>query len=104
MLGGALIAELNAAQHYAVAVKPERDKKTRMALQSIKFEKGLVFLPKGAPWLAELEVELFIFPNSAYDDQIDSISQALAYGGKVSMWDDKALEGYNRFVSKLCGF
>ena len=35
--------------------------------------------PRGASWLAGLETELFSFPASRHDDQVDSISQALAH-------------------------
>jgi predicted phage terminase large subunit-like protein len=52
-----------------------------MSTESIKIESGRVFLPNQAPWLAELEAELFSFPGSRHDDQIDSISQALANTG-----------------------
>jgi hypothetical protein len=48
-----------------------------MAAVSAKFESGLVFLPKGAPWLADFEAELFAFPGARHDDQCDSVSQAL---------------------------
>jgi hypothetical protein len=48
-----------------------------MAVASAKFEAGQVFLPERAPWLPELEAELFSFPGSRHDDQCDSISQAL---------------------------
>jgi hypothetical protein len=48
-----------------------------MAVASAKFEAGQVLLPERAPWLADLEAELFVFPGSRQDDQCDSISQAL---------------------------
>jgi predicted phage terminase large subunit-like protein len=48
-------------------------------MQSAKFESGEVLFPRQASWLAELEAEVFAFPQSRHDDQIDSISQALAY-------------------------
>ena len=48
-----------------VAVKPERDKVSRMAIVRVKFESGPVFLPERAPWLAEFERELFAFPGDA---------------------------------------
>jgi predicted phage terminase large subunit-like protein len=80
-VGIALVQELKKEAHVSVtAVKPERDKFTRMAVQSAKFEIGQVLFPREAPWLAELEAELFAFPQSRHDDQVDSISQALAYG------------------------
>ena len=60
-----------------VAVKPDRDKISRMAVVSAKFEAGLVFFPERAPWLADFEAELFAFPGGRHDDQCDSVSQAL---------------------------
>ena len=80
-VGTALIPELKKAIHCSViAVKPERDKKTRMSVESAKFEAGQVYFPERAPWLADLEAELFAFPQARHDDQVDSISQALAHG------------------------
>ena len=48
-----------------------------MAVASPKFEADQALLPERAPWLADLEAELFVFPGSRHDDQCDSISQAL---------------------------
>ena len=42
-----------------------------------------MFFPSQAEWLVDLEAELFAFPGGRHDDQVDSISQALARG--VSM-------------------
>lgn len=79
-VGTALIPELKKAiQCSVIAVKPERDKKTRMSVESAKFEAGQVYFPERAPWLADLEAELFAFPQARHDDQVDSISQALAH-------------------------
>ena len=79
-VGTALIAELKmVAQCLVVAVKPEHDKKTRIAVQAAKFESGQVYFPEEASWLEDLEEELFSFPHSRNDDQVDSISQALAH-------------------------
>jgi predicted phage terminase large subunit-like protein len=72
-----LIEELEHDFMSLVAVKPDRDKIARMAIASAKFEAGNIFLPEEAPWLADLEAELFAFPGARYDDQCDSISQAL---------------------------
>jgi phage terminase large subunit-like protein len=47
------------------------------AIASARIEAGQIFLPEHASWLPELEAELFAFPGSKYDDQIDSISQAI---------------------------
>jgi predicted phage terminase large subunit-like protein len=72
-----LIQELEYDFIDLIAVKPDRDKIARMAIASAKFEAGNIYLPEEAPWLADLEAELFAFPGSRHDDQCDSISQAL---------------------------
>jgi predicted phage terminase large subunit-like protein len=45
-----------------------------------------VFFPERAPWLPELEAELFAFPGSKHDDQVDSISQALNVHDPSLIW------------------
>jgi phage terminase large subunit-like protein len=80
-----LLQELKFQVPGIVGIKPEHDKETRMAVASAKLEAGQVYLPERAPWLPELEVELFSFPGSIYDDQIDSISQALN-NGHTKLW------------------
>jgi predicted phage terminase large subunit-like protein len=80
--GTSLIQELEAAEPplRAIAIVPEKDKVTRMAAQSVKFEAGSVFIPADAPWLDELQRELLQFPYGRHDDQVDSISQYLGWG------------------------
>jgi predicted phage terminase large subunit-like protein len=75
--GTSLVQELRGEVDGIVAVKPEGDKASRMAVASAKFEAGQALLPERAPWLPDLEAELFSFPGSRHDDQCDSISQAL---------------------------
>ena len=101
-VGTALVAELGDAGLTAIGVKPEHDKKTRMSIQSAKFESGQVFFPNRAPWLADLETELFAFPNARHDDQVDSISQALAQEVSRYGWDEKRLNGLAQFTFLLC--
>jgi predicted phage terminase large subunit-like protein len=72
-----LIAELKYDFLGLIPVKPDRDKIARMAIASAKFEAGNIYLPEEAPWLSDLEAELFAFPGSRYDDQCDSVSQAI---------------------------
>jgi predicted phage terminase large subunit-like protein len=76
--GTSLVQELLGDVDGILAVKPDRDKISRMAVVSAKFESGLVFIPERASWLADFEAELFAFPGSRHDDQCDSVSQALA--------------------------
>jgi predicted phage terminase large subunit-like protein len=84
--GVALQQELKRIPGLVVKLIPvERDKVGRLYTQEAKFEAGLVFFPRGAKYLAELEAELLAFPRGKHDDQVDSISQALAY--KMSGYD-----------------
>jgi predicted phage terminase large subunit-like protein len=99
--GTALIQELKTAHFSVIAVKPEYDKKIRMAIQSAKFQNGQVFFPKEAPWLRDLEDELFAFPSGRHDDQVDSISQALGHQIQASLYNDKSLEGLRNLVGGM---
>jgi len=100
-LGTGLIAELGRAGLPVIAVKPVGDKHTRMALQTPKIAAGLFLLPNQASWLDDLLVELSTFPGSRYTDQVDSISQALAYEIPASGWSDRSIEGYGRLAESL---
>jgi predicted phage terminase large subunit-like protein len=78
--GTSLVQELKQRGDFNVRpVKIEQDKQGRLWVQQAKFEAGLIHFPRRATWLGELETELFRFPQAKYDDQVDSISQALAY-------------------------
>jgi predicted phage terminase large subunit-like protein len=100
-VGTALIQELQTAQFSVIPVKPEYDKEIRMNIQSAKFESGQVFFPKEAPWLADLEAELFAFPRGRHDDQVDSISQAL--GHEIPLhWTKASLDNYNNVLTAIC--
>jgi predicted phage terminase large subunit-like protein len=75
--GTSLVQEMRGQISGIIPVTPKGDKVSRMAVASAKFEAGQVLLPERAPWLADLEAELFVFPAARHDDQCDSISQAL---------------------------
>ena len=97
--GTSLVQELRGKVSGIIAVKAEGDKASRMAVASAKFEAGEVLLPERAPWLADLEAELFVFPGSRHDDQCDSISQALLYK-KPSFITSLPLEQWKAAVEK----
>ena len=100
-IGTALVGDLKNVGLTAIAVKPEHNKKIRMSIQSAKFQSGLVFFPREAPWLAEYQAELFAFPNVHFDDQVDSTAQALA-SSDHSRYDPKAIsDGMERLCSAL---
>ena len=67
-----------------IAFEPESDKLTRMSSQSAQIESGQVFLPRGASWLDDFRSELLQFPHGRHDDQVDSLSQFLAWIQKRS--------------------
>ena len=78
--GIALAQELSRTRDYYVNLVPvNREKQARVYVQQGKFAAGLVHFPRDAPFLAELEAELLLFPQGRNDDQVDSIMQALAY-------------------------
>jgi predicted phage terminase large subunit-like protein len=100
-LGRMLIKDLKAAGLPAVGVIPEGDKLTRVSIQLEKFANGRVFFPREAPGLAELENELFAFPNGRYDDLVDALIQALAYERPTFLWNDAALKGLEQLTTSL---
>lgn len=100
-IGVALTTELREQGLPTVAVRPTSTKLDRMSVQSAKFEAGQVLFPTDAPWLGELEAELLTFPHSRFDDQVDSISQALGHERPHASWSDKNLEGFSRLVDAL---
>lgn len=100
-IGAALITELREQGVPTVPIRPTSTKLDRMSVQAAKFEAGLVLLPTDAPWLGELEAELLSFPHSRFDDQVDSISQALGYERPHAVWNDKSLAGFSRFAEGL---
>jgi predicted phage terminase large subunit-like protein len=78
--GIALAQELNQTRYcYIKPIPVERDKIGRLYVQQGKFAAGLVLFPRDASFLAVLEAELLVFPQGRNDDQVDSITQALAY-------------------------
>jgi predicted phage terminase large subunit-like protein len=100
-VGSALVDNLKRAGFHAVPVKPVGSKVSRMSIQSLKFERGEVLLPKEAPFLADYLAELLTFPHAPHDDQVDSTSQALAFEGRSWGWDDNSLKGLAGFVDGL---
>jgi predicted phage terminase large subunit-like protein len=77
--GSSLIQSLKkegiyAHQHHG---KLEGDKVMRLTAQAAHFHAGVIHFR--ARWLDELMAELLGFPGVRHDDQVDSISQALAF-------------------------
>jgi predicted phage terminase large subunit-like protein len=81
--GTSLAQELRRGPRYygVQAIPIHHDKIGRLFVQQGKFAAGLVLFPRSAPFLPTLEAELLTFPQGKHDDQVDSISQALAHEG-----------------------
>ena len=77
--GPALVQELHRQGMPVILRRPQSDKLSRMWAQSAQIEAGRLFLPETAPWLADFETELLSFPYGRHDDQVDTVSQLLAW-------------------------
>jgi predicted phage terminase large subunit-like protein len=78
--GQSLIQELRRDTILSIVpIKVDTDKVARAFAVTPLVESGRVFLPEGAPWVADYVSSLGTFPNAAHDDDVDSTTQALAY-------------------------
>jgi predicted phage terminase large subunit-like protein len=66
------------------AIQPQGDKVTRALTLAARMAGGSIYVPEFAPWLAELETEMALFPLGAHDDQVDMLAygalEATSYG------------------------
>jgi predicted phage terminase large subunit-like protein len=58
---------------------PRDDKATRLLSVSHLIEGGQIAVPADAPWIAEFQREITLFPNGKHDDQVDSLTQFLKW-------------------------
>jgi predicted phage terminase large subunit-like protein len=70
---------------------PDKDKEARLIAQSDLFAGGSVRLPRKAAWLEEFTAELLAFPGGLHDDQVDALTQGLAWGR--DMWSHRMRTG-----------
>lgn len=78
--GPALASELKFTVSSIIKlIKPKEDKRIRLFAQQADFAAGRVWFPRQAPWLRLFLEELLGFPGGRYSDQVDSLSQALAF-------------------------
>jgi predicted phage terminase large subunit-like protein len=78
--GSSLIQSLRSDKIYVspYKLKVEGDKVMRFTAQAAQFHGGAVHLRGDAAWVDDLVAELLGFPGVRHDDQVDSVSQALA--------------------------
>jgi predicted phage terminase large subunit-like protein len=78
--GSSLIQSLRQDKNFPIkAIRPEGDKVTRLNLLTGVIESGHVILPPEAPWIEDFLLEITRFPRAKHDDQVDSLTQALAW-------------------------
>ncbi|MFI4983945.1 MAG: phage terminase large subunit [Rickettsiales bacterium] len=67
-----------------ISIMPKGDKFTRFIHTLALFEARRVSLPINASWLSAFESELFAFPQTKHDDQVDSTTQFLNWALRKS--------------------
>lgn len=83
--GQSVIAELESddtpplSELRATDPKGFGDKIARARAQQTVLENGMLWIPEKAPWLADWLSEIAAFPAGAFDDQVDSLTQGLAF-------------------------
>src|SRR6266403_1714369 len=77
-----LIQSLQEKHINVVAIKPDRDKLSRLISQIDLFEGGSLVLPKDTPWLEEFVAEFLSF-SGRHDAQVDALSLGLAWRGEA---------------------
>jgi predicted phage terminase large subunit-like protein len=86
-----LIQSLEESSINVTRYSPETDKRSRLIAQSDLFAGGSIRLPKNAPWLEDFTAELLAFPGGRHDDQVDALTQGLAWGR--SMFSQRVRSG-----------
>ena len=78
--GQQLIQDIN-NNHKIPIIKfmPRKSKFIRCLLATTIIEAGKIYIPNQAGWLVDFETELFSFPTSVHDDQVDSMVQFLTW-------------------------
>ena len=78
--GQQLIQDIN-HNHKIPIIKflPQKSKFIRFLSVTAIIEAGKIYVPNQVDWLTDFETELFSFPNSTHDDQVDSMIQFLTW-------------------------
>jgi predicted phage terminase large subunit-like protein len=78
--GPALSAEITPRRGMEVLlITPVEDKVSRLRKHRRLLRSGVLQLPQEAPWASEFLAEATLFPYSAFDDQVDCMSQFLGW-------------------------
>lgn len=100
--GQSLVQDLRSSTTLPIIpIEPLGDKTFRANEVSAMVEAGLVHLPEIAPWLIDYEGELFGFPLSTNDDQVDSTTQFLKWVRGWSGRIESVAAGMPRSMTKI---
>jgi len=79
--GPAIVDALKDAVSGLIPVSPQGGKVSRAQAVSAIIEAGNVWLPDPnmSPWVGDFVEECVAFPNGAFDDQLDAMTQAIVY-------------------------
>ena len=81
--GTALVQQMRNDRYFGFRhVRARGSKFERFIAQTDMMQSDRVVFPTKAPWFAALKKELFVFPNGRHDDQVDSVTQFLAWAQK----------------------
>jgi predicted phage terminase large subunit-like protein len=81
-----LIEELHRRGKLPVlALEANTDKMLRALPAAAKYKAGMVYHLRGAPWVKGFEHELGVFPNGAFDDQVDMVSHMVRLAMRKEM-------------------
>lgn len=81
---GTGLASMLAERGHPTELRPTggRGKEERLESQLHMFAQHLVLIKKNQPWTVDLETELMRFPFSKHNDQVDALTQYLAWVGE----------------------
>lgn len=77
--GTAIVSMYETRVSGLVYAEPVAEKATRVISVSPVFKAGRVFIRQGQAWTGEVKSEWSGFPKKRFDDNVDSMTQALAY-------------------------
>lgn len=77
--GPAVVSTMQREFTGLLLAEPRAEKKARVVAVTPVFAAGRVFIRSGQEWTDEVSEEWYKFPKRRYDDNVDSMTQALAY-------------------------
>ena len=94
--GPAIIQRLRVNVPGVIARNPQGGKIARMRAAASGWQAGEWFVDRNAAWTPSFVEQIITFPNAAYDDMVDMMSQAAAWLLEVSqpvVWSSNAYTG-----------